>query len=126
MKRGITGRYIVTSVGGENIQAFIPNPLPPNPPLAMSSSRRKLLEHATLAIGRLDSITLLLPDPNLFLYAYIRREAVLSSQIRTWIGSAAMMSAIGMLQANRSRSERILIGFFLEFREGVYQGQTVV
>jgi len=81
MRRGRTGRYEVKSIGGEKIRAFIPHPLPPEPPLEMTSRRRKLLEQATLALGRLDSITLLLPDPNLFLYAYVRREAVLSSQI---------------------------------------------
>ena len=47
----------------------------------LSNARQRLLERATLALGRLDSITLLLPDPNIFLYAYVRREAVLSSQI---------------------------------------------
>src|SRR5207253_10001629 len=56
-------------------------PLATRPPLALANSRQRLLERATLAIGRLDSITLLLPDPGLFLYAYVRREAVLSSQI---------------------------------------------
>lgn len=81
MKRGITGRYQITMVGGETIQAFIPNPLPPQPDLNLSGPRQRLLERATIAIGRLDSITLLLPDPNLFLYGYVRREAVLSSQI---------------------------------------------
>ena len=81
MKRGLTGRYEVLSIGGEVIQAFVPDPLPPKPPLEMTPQRRKLLEEATLSLGRLDSITLLLPDPELFLYAYVRREAVLSSQI---------------------------------------------
>lgn len=81
MKRGITGRYEITSIGGEQIRAFIPNPLPPDPPLVMTPDRQNLLERAILALGRLDSITLLLPDPNLFLYSYVRREAVLSSQI---------------------------------------------
>jgi len=81
MKRGMTGRYEITSVGGEQVRAFIPQPLPPDPPLALSAPRLQLLERATLALGRLDSITLLLPDPDLFLYAYVRREAVLSSQI---------------------------------------------
>ncbi len=81
MKRGTTGRYEITTVGGERVRAFIPNPLPPNPPLEVSHARQRLLERATLALGRLDSITLLLPDPELFLYAYVRREAVLSSQI---------------------------------------------
>jgi len=51
------------------------------PPLELSGERQGLLERATLALGRLDSIALLLPDPQLFLYAYVRREAVLSSQI---------------------------------------------
>lgn len=81
MRRGITGRYEVTHVGGEQVRAFIPDPLPPKPPLELSNSRQRLLERATLALGRLDSITLLLPDPDLFLYSYVRREAVLSSQI---------------------------------------------
>jgi Fic family protein len=81
MRRGITGSYETTSVGGERVRAFIPHTLPPEPPLDLSNARQRLLERATLALGRLDSITLLLPDPNLFLYAYVRREAVLSSQI---------------------------------------------
>ncbi len=81
MNRGILGRYEASNVGGEVVRAFIPDPLPPRPPLELTNSRQRLLERATLALGRLDSITLLLPDPHLFLYAYIRREAVLSSQI---------------------------------------------
>jgi Fic family protein len=81
MRRGITGRYETTSVGGEHARAFTPHPLPPEPSLDLSNARQRLLERATLSLGRLDSITLLLPDPNLFLYAYVRREAVLSSQI---------------------------------------------
>ena len=81
MKRGITGQYEITTIAGEGIKAFIPAPLPPEPPLEIDNRRQKLLERATLALGRLDSITLLLPDPDLFLYAYVRREAVLSSQI---------------------------------------------
>ena len=81
MERGPTGRFDVTCVGGEEVRAFVPNPLPPEPPLELSGGRQRLLERATLALGRLDSITTLLPDPQLFLSAYVRREAVLSSQI---------------------------------------------
>lgn len=81
MKRGLTGDYDTVSIEGEQIRAFIPKPLPPNPPLQLNDQRLKLLERSTLALGRLDSITLLLPDPEIFLYAYVRREAVLSSQI---------------------------------------------
>jgi Fic family protein len=81
MNRGVTGRYETTFLSGETVRAFVPAPLPPDPPLEVTPTRRKLLEEATLALGRLDSITLLLPDPELFLYSYVRREAVLSSQI---------------------------------------------
>ena len=81
MNRGLTGEYQVTTVNGESVRAFVPAPLPPEPPLHLSGARQRLLESATLALGRLDSITLLLPDPGLFLYAYVRREAVLSSMI---------------------------------------------
>ena len=81
MNRGSTGKYQVTSFGGEQVRAFVPNPLPPSPPLEINGSVQQLLEKATLALGRLDSVSLLLPDPNIFLYTYVRREAVLSSQI---------------------------------------------
>ncbi len=81
MRREITGRYVSSLAGGEAVNAFVPNPLPPVPSLESSGARQRLLERATLAIGRLDSVSTLLPDPQLFLYAYVRREAVLSSQI---------------------------------------------
>ena len=81
MHRKTTGRYASSIAGGEAVRAFVPQPLPPARPLDLSGPRQALLERATLALGRLDSIALLLPDPQLFLYAYIRREAVLSSQI---------------------------------------------
>ncbi|MFN3361084.1 MAG: Fic family protein [Pseudanabaenaceae cyanobacterium] len=91
MRRRLTGRHEVTVVAGERIQAFIPDPLPPKPPLELTAQRQQLLERATLALGRLDSVTLLLPDPDLFLYAYVRREAVLSSQIEGTQSSLAQL-----------------------------------
>jgi len=81
MQRGLTGRYDISTTGGESVRAFVPFPLPPDPPLDLTGPRQRLLEQATLACGRLDGVSALLPDPDLFLYAYIRREAVLSSQI---------------------------------------------
>jgi Fic family protein len=81
MNRDATGTYQVTATAGEKVRAFVPLPLPPTPPLEITGARQLLLEKATLAIGRLDSISTLLPDPHLFLYSYVRREAVLSSQI---------------------------------------------
>mgnify|MGYP000641175084 CR=1 FL=1 len=91
MKRGMTGSYEITEIAGETIRAFLPKPLPPDPPLELNDQRQRLLERATLALGRLDSVTLLLPDPHLFLYAYVRREAVLSSQIEGTQSSLAQL-----------------------------------
>lgn len=81
MKRGTTGTYHRSTVAGEEVLAFVPRPLPPHPPIEFSPTRQRLLERALLACGRLDAVTALLPDPDLFLYTYVRREAVLSSQI---------------------------------------------
>ena len=81
MQRGEIGRYEITSAGGEQVRAFVPLPLPPNPPLALDGSLQRALEAATLALGRLDAISTLLPDDAIFLYTYVRKEAVLSSQI---------------------------------------------
>ena len=81
MERGPTGRYEVTAVAGERIQAFVPAPLPPVPRLELDGVLQQRLELALLALGRLDSLSTLLPDTQLFLYAYVRKEAVLSSLI---------------------------------------------
>lgn len=67
--------------GPEGFWAFHPRPLPPQPPLEQDAGLQRLLDHANQALGRLDGVTLLLPDPDQFLYSYIRKEAVLSSQI---------------------------------------------
>ena len=81
MKRGLTGRYETTTVAGESVRAFIPGPLPPIPPLRLDGDLHLLLERALLALGRLDSVSRLVEGTDLFLYAYVRKEAVLSSQI---------------------------------------------
>lgn len=81
MDRGPTGHYQLISTVGETAKAFIPNALPPEPPLRLDGDLGVLLDEASVAVGRLDGISLILPDPDLFLYTYIRQEAVLSSQI---------------------------------------------
>jgi Fic family protein len=95
----MTGRHETTAVSGETVRAFVPAPLPPAPPLEITPARRKLLEEATLALGRLDSITLLLPDPELFLYSYVRREAVLSSQIE---GTQSTLTQLMLFELEKS------------------------
>lgn len=74
------GRYVETVAGGEAVRAFVPPPLPPNPPIDLLPLLEKL-SAAERALGRLDGITVLLPSHELFLYMYVRKEAVLSSQI---------------------------------------------
>lgn len=81
MKRGITGQYVPVIAGGRACQAFIPAPLPPQPPLQLDSKLLSRINQAMLALGRLDAISTLLPDAHLFLYSYVRKEAVMSSQI---------------------------------------------
>lgn len=81
MRRGATGTYEVTTIADEQVRAFIPRPLPPRAPVALTGSLQQSLEQAVLSLGRLDSLSTLLPDVTLFLYAYVRKEAVLSSQI---------------------------------------------
>jgi Fic family protein len=82
MRRGATGDYVlVSTVGDEPVRAFVPRPLPPDPPLFINDVMRDELDRALLALGRLDGVTALLPDTRLFLYMYVRKEAVLSSQI---------------------------------------------
>jgi len=68
----------------------MPWTLPPDPPLLITPRLQRLLDRANQAIGRLDGVTLLLPDPDQFLYSYIRKEAVLSSQIE---GTQSSLSA---------------------------------
>lgn len=80
MTRGGTGRYLTAAVGGEHVRAFVPAPLPPMPALDLAALLGPL-EVAQLALGRLQGISSLLPEPLLFLYTYIRKEALLSSQI---------------------------------------------
>ena len=76
-----TGRHEIRRLGDELVCAFVPNPLPPTPPLVLEGPLQQSLERATLALGRLDTISVLQPDPSLFIYTYVRKEAVLSSQI---------------------------------------------
>lgn len=75
------GTYINgPSVGGEHYRAYIPPDLPPSPPIDLQSLYSSL-DQANIALGRLDGMSSILPDPALFIYMYVRKEAVLSSQI---------------------------------------------
>lgn len=75
------GRLVPQQQGPEGFSAFVPNPLPPDPPVLVDPLLQASLDRANQALGRLDGVSLLLPDPELFLYSFVRKEAVLSSQI---------------------------------------------
>lgn len=83
------GAYERTAVVEEDVWAFVPRPLPPDPPLRISPATDALLMRAAHAVGGLDAVGAFLPDPDLFLYMYVRKEAVLSSQIE---GTSASLS----------------------------------
>jgi len=79
-KNSRLGTYISTTTAGETVKAFLPPPLPPDPPVDLSGLYQQL-DRSNQALGRLDGLTTLLPDTRLFLYLYVRKEALLSSQI---------------------------------------------
>ncbi|MFN8588698.1 MAG: Fic family protein [Candidatus Eisenbacteria bacterium] len=81
MRRAVTGQYVEAATAGETVRAFVPAPLPPDPPLELGGDLAQLLDRALVALGRLDGASRHLPAPDVFLYTYVRREAVLSSQI---------------------------------------------
>jgi Fic family protein len=74
-------RYVTSTVSGERVRAFVPAPLPPGTRALDLASLQTILAEANQAIGRLDGLTSAFPDLKLFLYSYVRKEAVLSSQI---------------------------------------------
>lgn len=81
MRRGIAGCHEYSVAGGEVCQAFVPTPLPPRPSLILDIDLESRLDEANLALGRLDGMSVLMPDTSVLLYSYIRKEAVLSSRI---------------------------------------------
>ena len=81
MNRGLTGEFVVQRYGDEEVRSFVPYPLPPKPALEIDPGLREELDQALISLGRLDSVATILPDIDLFLYTYVRKEAVLSAQI---------------------------------------------
>jgi Fic family protein len=100
------GKLVVQQKCPEGYSAFIPNPLPPNPPLQYDDKMMYLLERANRALGRLDGCTYTLPNPELFLYIYVRKEAVLSSQIEgTQASLADFLEYEGNIEVKTSQDD---------------------
>ena len=92
-----SGELRAAESGPDGYSAFHPRPLPPDPPLSIDAELQGRLDRANQALGRLDGITLLLPDPEQFLYSYVRKEAVLSSQIE---GTQSSLSDLLLFEAD--------------------------
>ena len=99
MRREASGRYVRVPLQPEPFEAFVPQALPPDPPLQFDAELQDLRDRAHLALGRLDSISTLLPDPSFFLYLYVRKEAVLSSQIE---GTQSSLSDLLLYEADEA------------------------
>jgi Fic family protein len=80
LQRELQGKYVVISTVGEKAEAFIPNPLPPRPPIEWTDSLRVQFDKAHAALGKLEGVANHVPT-NMLLYSYVRKEAVLSSMI---------------------------------------------
>ena len=100
MQRELQGHYAKVSTVGESVLAFVPAPLPPDPSIDWTPELRSKFDKALLALGRLDSVSRLLPDTSLFLYMYVRKEAVLSSMIE---GTQSSLSDLCCSSLIRSR-----------------------
>ena len=81
LKSNRAGFLVTCSTAGEPFKAFVPNALPPVPPLNLGGEHFDRLERANRALGKLDGLSRFLPDVSLFVYWFVRKEAVLSSQI---------------------------------------------
>jgi Fic family protein len=93
------GRFVQQATG---YKAFIPAPLPPDPPLAYSGELQSLLSDADRNIGRLDALASMLPNPDLFVAMYVRHEAVLSSQIE---GTQSTLEDVLAFEADALRDD---------------------
>lgn len=95
---GRQGLHIASSVAGEVVRTFVPPPLPPDPPIDLTRFWR-MLDRANQTLGRLDDLATMLPDPHLFIYHYVRKEAVLSSQIE---GTQSSLSDLLLFEIDES------------------------
>ncbi|MFO7716195.1 Fic family protein [Desulfosarcina sp.] len=87
----------------EGYAAFIPAPLPPVPPVVIDAEMMRLLSDADRALGRLDGVTTILPNPDLFVAMYVRQEAVFSSQIE---GTQSTLEDVLAYEAGPARDKR--------------------
>jgi len=118
----VTGTYIANSLSPEPFQSYVPKPLPPDPPLNLDAEHYELLDKATLALGRLDGLSVQLPREvvSLYTYFYVRKEAVLSSQIE---GTQSSLSDLILFENNEIPGVPVEdVGEVLQYVKAMYHG----
>jgi Fic family protein len=100
MTKRETGKYTISSVSGEDVKAFVPHALPPTPPIEMTPELTRLLDSASQNCQLLNFASQMVPDKNWFIYGFVRKEAVVSSQIE---GTQATL--MDLLEAEASQGE---------------------
>ena len=114
----------------DGLRAFLPKPLPPDPPLDMDEPLQMLLSGADQSLGRLDGAVQILPDSDLFVFMFMRREAVLSSQIEGTQSSLddVLRAEAGILDPDRPRDVGEVLGYIAALRHGtraIVQGRDM-
>jgi len=118
MKR-TTGQLVQIGSGDEAFKAFVPTPLSPEPALKLTIADQALLEKANRALGKLDGMTSLLPNTALFIYVYIRKEALVSSQIE---GTQSSLSDVLSAEAQllvETEDQREVLNYVRAFEHGL-------
>ena len=112
------GQYLPQPTG---YRAFIPAPLPPNPPIELTNELQVLLSQADRALGRLDGSIKTLPNPELFVFMYVRKEAVLSSQIEGTQSSLqdVLDAEAKILAANRPQDAEEVVNYVRAMNYGL-------
>jgi len=104
----VSGRSLRRTVGGEEVATFVPYPLPPRePPLRISSERLTLLAKAEHALARLEVAGEMVPSLDWFIYAFVRKEAVVSSQIEGTQATLVDLFAYEAAQSERPPLEEV-------------------
>ena len=120
-KHGRAGVFVRQPSG---YRAFIPKPLPPHPPLVVDEAMQSALALAERNLGRLDSVSILVPDPDRFVYMYVRQEAVLSTQIE---GTQASLSDLLEFEAAEGEGERTVdISEVINYLNALYTGLNLL
>ncbi len=118
----VTGTYTTNSLSPEPFKSYVPKPLPPDPPLNFDAEHYELLDKATLALGRLDGLSVQLPREvvSLYTYFYVRKEAVLSSQIE---GTQSSLSDLILFENNEIPGVPVEdVGEVLQYVKAMYHG----